>query len=352
MSQAQSIQAAAAEVPFALAKLVPMTSFGVNSEIKCNAFPKGHLHQDFVPPRSSFYKFRTSIRMPVMNWLFSPNGDALALTGPTGSGKTSLIREIAAILNWPYLQANAHSRMEVPDLIGGLRLECDPATGDQRTVFSYGPLALAMKHGYLFCLDEGDFLDPSVMSGLNAILEGAPLVIPENGGEIIRPHKYFRFAITCNTRGQGDDNGLYGGTLTQNLATWDRYRMVEVPYMSSEDEIETLMHVLGLKAGDIVTRMVEIANLVRKQFVGNPSPTGETGNLTVTFSTRTLMRWARISGSYSKSSVEGCPMALALRESLTNRAAVDQRIAIHTIAKTVFGPELWKGDAVLAQADI
>lgn len=352
MSQVQTTQAIPAEVTFALNTPVAMTAFGVQGDAHCKAFPQGHEHQAFVQPRSSFYKFRTSIRMPVMNWLYSPNGDALALTGPTGSGKTSLIREIAAILNWPYMQANAHSRMEVPDLIGGLRLECDPATGDQRTVFSYGPLALAMKHGYIFCLDEGDFLDPSVMSGLNAILEGAPLVIPENGGEIIRPHKYFRFVITCNTRGQGDDNGLYGGTLAQNLATWDRYRMVEVPYMSAEDELETVQHVLGGKAGDIIARMVEIANKVRAQFVGNPSPTGETGNLTVTFSTRTLLRWARISGSYKRANVEGCAMALALRESLTNRAPIDQRIAIHTIAQTVFGPELWKGDEVLAAAKV
>jgi cobaltochelatase CobS len=354
MSQATTSQNAAVvtEVPFTLSSLLPMTVFGENSSKTCPAFPLGHMHQAFVRPKSSFYKFRTSIRMPVMNWLFAPGGDSLALTGPTGSGKTSLIREIAAILNWPYLQANAHSRMEIPELIGNVELECDPATGDQRTVFRHGPLAQALRDGFIFCLDEGDLLDPAVMAGLNAILEGGPLMIGANGGEIIHPHPMFRFVITCNTRGQGDELGLYGGAQAQNLATWDRYRMVEVPYMTEADEIETITHVLGSKAGAVVKTMVQVANEVRKQFVGNPAPDGSAGNLTVTFSTRTLLRWARVGTSYTKNRAFACPMAMALRESLTNRADVAQRIAIHTIAKDKFGAESWKGDDVLVAVGV
>lgn len=346
MSQATTSAVNTAAVDFALTAKLSMSAFGEDPSRECPAFPADHAHKDFVQEANPAYKFRTSIRMPVMNWLFAPGGDALALTGPTGSGKTSLIREIAARLNWPYLQANAHSRMEVPDLIGSMALECDPVTGDQRTVFRHGPLALAMKHGFVFCLDEGDFLDPSVMSGLNAILEGSPLVIPENGGEIIRPHKFFRFVITCNTRGQGDETGLYGGTVSQNLATWDRYRMVEVPYMEEADEVDTLVQIMGTAATEVVKTMVKVANAVRKQFVGNPDSQGS-GSLTVTFSTRTLLRWARIGTTYSRNRVGSAAFAMALREALTNRAPVDQRIVVHTIARDLFGAEAWGDDDVL-----
>lgn len=330
---------------------VSMAVFGSDATKMAPAFPETHEHSAYVPSPTQHYKFRNSIRLPVMNWLYSPAGDALALVGPTGTGKTSLIKETAARLNWPYMQANAHSRMEIPDLIGMQSLDCDLVTGDQKTVFRYGPLATAMKEGFIFCLDEGDFLDPSVMSGLNAILEGAPLVIAENGGEIIRPHANFRFVITANTRGQGDEHGLYGGTLAQNLATWDRYRMLEVGYMDEADEVELLSNLLTGAPVDILKTMVEVANNVRKQFIGNPQADGQSGNLSVTFSTRTLLRWARIGLTYTRSKVGPCPMAMALRESLTNRCDPSQRVAIHTIAKLAFG-EGWKDDEVLVQVGI
>ena len=75
--------------------------------------------------------------------------------------------------------------------------------------YQYGPLALAMRHGGLFLLDEFDLLDPSTAAGLNSILDGSPLCIPENGGEIIEPHEMFRFVATANTNGGSDETGLY-----------------------------------------------------------------------------------------------------------------------------------------------
>lgn len=332
-----------------LSAQIPMSAFGMDGSKSAPCFPDGHALVQFVPKKSEFYKFRTSIRKPVMNWLYSPGGDALALTGPTGTGKSSLIREICAILNWPYLQENGHSRMELADLVGMLQLTCDPLTGDQKTTFVYGSLARAMKYGMVFCLDEADFLDPSVMSGLNAILEGQPLVIGQNGGEIIEPHENFRFVITCNTRGQGDDHGLMAGTLAQNLATWDRYRMVEVPYMESADEVDLLTKLMPNAPVQVIETMVKTANAVRDQFVGNPKPDGKSGDLTVTFSTRTLLRWARVGISYTRNSAGACPLGMALAESLTNRCDHVQRVAIHGIAKDLFGAS-WAGDEVLAVA--
>ena len=63
--------------------------------------------------------------------------------------------------------------------------------------------------------------------------------------------------------------------------------------------------------------------------------------LTVTLSTRTLVRWARLALTF-----KGAPQPLAytLDQALTARAEPEQREAIHRIAADVFG-SLWTGTA-------
>lgn len=331
---------------------VSMSVFGEDASKQAPAFAADHDQMAFVPSIKPNYKFRSSVRMPVMNWLYAPGGDTLAIVGPQGAGKSSILKEIAGRLNWPMRSVTGHSRMEITDLVGSLSLVCDPATGDQKTEFRYGPLALAAKFGCIFCLDEADAVDPSVILGLNAVLEGEPLVIADNGGEVIKLHPNFRFVETSNTRGQGDDIGLYSGTQCQNGASWDRKRVIEVGYMDEEDEVQLLVNTFVGGPVDVLRGMVQVANAVRKQFVGNPQPNGETGNLTVTCSTRTLLRWARIGISYTKNKVGKAPLAMALSEALTNRCDPAQRAAIHVIAKDIFGDKAWVNDEVLVKAGL
>ncbi len=47
------------------------------------------------------------------------------------------------------------------------------------------------------------------MAGLNSVLDGSPLCITENGGELIKPHLMFRFVATANTKSCGADSGQY-----------------------------------------------------------------------------------------------------------------------------------------------
>ena len=82
---------------------------------------------------------------------------------------------------------------------------------------------------------------------------------------------------------------------------------------------------------NLTEKMIEVANQIRRLFVGGSDGAGE---LSVTMSTRTLVRWTNLMIAYKRA-----PNALAysLDRSLTLRAEPAQREAIHRIAKDVFG---------------
>ncbi|WP_419783495.1 AAA family ATPase [Maridesulfovibrio sp.] len=285
----------------------------------------------FTPCMDSEYLFHESSR-DVVVW-FMDSSDPIYLFGPSGSGKTSLIKQLAAKLNYPVFEITGHSRLEFPEMIGHLTVE----KGSME--FQYGPLALAMKYGGLFLLNEIDIIDPATAAGLNGILDGEPLCIPENSGEIISPHPMFRFAATANSNGAADETGLYQGVVRQNLAFMDRFWLCEIGYPTPEAETELLARKAKNLPENIRKKMVEYANSVRKLFMGEAS-----GNLTdtieVTFSTRTLIRWADLTIRFQPLARQGIqPVTYALDRALGYRASRETRTVLHEIAQRIFPVE-------------
>lgn len=293
---------------------------------------------DFVPEVDPGYRFTRENLSDVLGWLKCGTKDALYLTGPTGSGKSSLICQIAARLNLPVYRVTAHSRLEVPELIGHHAL----IDGDM--VFVDGPLTSAMRYGHIFLLDEIDLLDPATAAGLNGIVEGAPLVIPENHGEVVKPHPNFRFVATGNTAGSGDESGLYQGTLRQNLAFMDRFWVVKVDYPSKEHEREIIKAAVPKLAEPIIDSMIEVANAIRGLFTGELSDDVKKNipeNMTmieVTMSTRTLIRWAYMTNFFKGMRQNGVdPFHHALDRALAHKANPVTRQTIHEIAQRILG---------------
>ncbi|MFP4076835.1 MAG: AAA family ATPase [Halochromatium sp.] len=287
-------------------------------------------------PTKQPYVFRQGLNA-VLAFLRAAEGDALLLSGPTGCGKTSLIRQVAARLHWPVQEVTCHGRMELSDLLGSFQLS------DASTRFVYGPLALAAREGHLLILNELDLMDPAELAGLNDIVEGAPLVIAQNGGELIRPHPKFRVIATGNSVGAGDQTGLYQGVLRQNLAFLDRFRVLRVSYPEPEVEQSLLAELVPSLPSEIADKLVVVANEVRRLFMGESVDhlTGNAGQseLTLTLSTRALVRWARLTVTFKGAPN---PLAYALDQALTARAVAEEREAIHRIAADVLGP-LWSG---------
>ena len=278
-----------------------------------------------VPKANDDYVFRKETLRDILCYLEDPDGDGFYFAGPYGAGKTTLPYQVASRLNWPVQSFTAHARMEFDDLIGTWKM----ANGSME--FIHGPLAIAMREGHIFMVNEIDRADPGQLAGLHDVLEGHPLVIATNGGEVIHAHEDFRFMANGNSLGSGDSTGLYQGVQQLDVAFMDRFRVVEVTYPDKDIELS----ILEKKCPDLPeehrVNMVKVANHVRELFVGGE----ETATpLTITMSTRALCRWAKLTLSF-----RNAPNALsyALRQALTSKAEPEQRIAIEQIAKDVFG---------------
>ena len=74
---------------------------------------------EYTPTIDPNYLFHESSR-DVIVWFLMQNPEPLYICGPTSAGKSSLVRQIAARLNYPVFEATGHDRLEFPDLVGHL----------------------------------------------------------------------------------------------------------------------------------------------------------------------------------------------------------------------------------------
>ena len=251
----------------------------------------GDFGNPMTPARNPGHDFPAWAVRALPTWWAMPQslGGGLFVTGPSGCGKSSTLREWCARTGTPLYAVTANGRLEFQDLVGRVALESD-GNGGTRTSFVYGPLAQAMKTGGLFLLDELDLLDPSVCAGLNGVLDGSGLMIPENAGEYIAPHPAFRFAATGNSSGSGDSSGVYAGVMVQNAALMDRFTVVRADWLPRRRESALVAAVPGGASGETLELMMNFAESVRAE----QGPLGVSKPLT----TRSLRRWSAYIAAY------------------------------------------------------
>ena len=208
-------------------------------------------------------------------------GERVMLVGPTGCGKTELIRALAKQESANLLRVNLHGDISAMDLVGQYKI-----TEERQMVFQPGPLVRAMQTPNTWLnLDEIDAAVPQALFVLQSVLEDRPTLFVPELGETITPREGFRIIATANTIGKGDDSGLYAGTNVLNESFLDRFHCVfSVDYLPPPDERKVILGKAPQLGSPTATRMIKVANDLRKAL--------KDGTVYSTFSTRRLIAWA------------------------------------------------------------
>lgn len=226
-------------------KVVPIKKDGTSYKLASTVFdikddrlrfkiPVFDKRSDLVPEIDSAYEFRADYLIPVLRAIVE-NQNAW-LSGHTGTGKSTLIQQICARLNYPLIRVNFDSEISRMDLIGRDVLKKDP-DGVTVSEFVDGILPKAISEPCVLLCDEVDFIRPDVAYVFQRALEDEGLLVSEDGGRLVKPHPWSRIVATGNTQGQGDDHGIYQGARAQSMAFLDRFTSwVTCEYLTREQE--------------------------------------------------------------------------------------------------------------------
>jgi cobaltochelatase CobS len=208
--------------------------------------------------------------------------DPMLLVGHTGTGKTSLIEQIAARLNYGVVKISYDGAVTRHDIIGEWVIK------GKEMQFQYGVIPLAFRtRGVIILLDEWDAQNEETAFVLQRPLqkEDRKIFIVETN-KLVAMHEENIIAATANTNGQGDDTGLYSqGTRVQSYAQLNRFQVtVRLNYLPAEEEKKMLSSYYPDLDEDEVESLVTAVNKVRDGF--------SNGQISVPLSTRDLINWS------------------------------------------------------------
>lgn len=211
-----------------------MLDFDVNSYVWTNKSGDEVEHPE-TPEIDSAYVF-TPGKLAAFLWAISA-GRSPWLHGHTSTGKTTFIEQIAARLNIPTRRINFDSDMSRMDIIGREVLTTDPTSGATISKFINGILPDTLPRPFWLICDEVDFIRPDIAYVLQRTLEGKGLLVAEDGGRVVEANPLFRICATANTKGHGDEFGLYAGARHQSQAFISRWSpFIEVEYLTQKQE--------------------------------------------------------------------------------------------------------------------
>lgn len=197
------------------------------------------------------------------------------LVGETGTGKTTIIREQALALGRKLTRFSITGETTVDEFVGKYELEAG------KTVWRDGILLDAMKNGKWLVADEVNVALPEILFVLHSLLDDDKMVtVAQHGGEVVKPHKDFRFFATMNPTDE------YAGTKELNKAFQSRFSIVlNLEYPPAVVEAKIIADKTGVPL-DTATKMADVAVALRKA--------KKDEKIFYTCSTRDLLHWGQL----------------------------------------------------------
>lgn len=177
---------------------------------------------------------------------------AVLLIGETGTGKTSLVRDIGNKQKAKVFRVNLNGQTSIDEFVGKYTLQAG------ETVWQDGILTYCMRKGHWLLIDEINAALPEILFVLHSLLDDdRSIMLVDKDNEIVKAHRNFRVFAAMNPSDE------YAGTKELNKALQNRFGMVlRLSYLPIDVERQIITSRTGIKEDD-AAKLVDIAVVTR-----------------------------------------------------------------------------------------